>query len=72
MSQAEAHVTRYKIAGAKCGQATLDQQYAAAAKSFAGLWGMMRLRLEKDLYPNLESGLMPRHIGHRPNRHRHL
>ncbi len=39
VSQAGAAMTRYKITGAKHGQATLDQQHASAAKSFAGLSG---------------------------------
>ena len=37
VSQAEADDILYKITGAKCGQATLDGEYALAAKSSAGL-----------------------------------
>ncbi len=34
VSQAESDVARYKIAGAKFGQATLEEKYASAAWSF--------------------------------------
>jgi hypothetical protein len=37
VSHAEADVAPYQIIGAKCGQATLDEEHASAAKSFAGL-----------------------------------
>ena len=37
VSQAEAHVTRSMMTGAKRGQATLDEHFASAFMSFAGL-----------------------------------